>query len=230
MSSILSAQNLHTFRRRNIGRRWPSFPCWPPCPPALPRPPPPPPPSPPAPPSRPPCPGHRRRRTLASRSSLHLGQIKPVIVFHVAALSFARLSVGRQAARHASPAGRIGAGGRRPLDLRLIFVDADNEVANDQIRHLQASIDLLHQLAPAVDRLEDVGAFLVGSDFVGQPAPPPVIGFVDFAAEALSNLLHLRMQVGDLGVGRFRRHDVHEFVLTIHCSPSGLTAANAARS
>src|SRR6185503_81568 len=43
------------------------------------------------------------------------------------------------------------------------------------------------------------------------------------AAEALSNLLHLRMQVGDLGVGRLRRHDVDEFVLTIHCSPSGLS-------
>src|SRR5438067_4389519 len=41
MSSILSAQNLHTLRRRNIGRRWPSFPCAPAAPPVLPRPPPP---------------------------------------------------------------------------------------------------------------------------------------------------------------------------------------------
>src|SRR5438552_533037 len=41
MSSILSAQNLQTLRRRNIGRRWPSLPCAPPCPPVLPRPPPP---------------------------------------------------------------------------------------------------------------------------------------------------------------------------------------------
>src|SRR6188474_3712518 len=29
MSSILSEQNLHTLRRRNIGRRWPSLPCAP---------------------------------------------------------------------------------------------------------------------------------------------------------------------------------------------------------
>src|SRR3954470_22264768 len=41
MSSILSAQNLQTLRRRNIGRRWPSLPCCPPCPVVLPRPPPP---------------------------------------------------------------------------------------------------------------------------------------------------------------------------------------------
>src|SRR5687768_13774851 len=38
MSSILSEQNLHTLRRRNIGRRWPSLPCAPVV--LLPRPPP----------------------------------------------------------------------------------------------------------------------------------------------------------------------------------------------
>src|SRR5688572_16625340 len=38
MSSILSAQNLQTLRRRNIGRRWPSFPAAPAA--GLPRPPP----------------------------------------------------------------------------------------------------------------------------------------------------------------------------------------------
>src|SRR6186713_1959031 len=45
MSSILSEQNLQTFRRRNIGRRCaPSLPCCPAAPPVRPRPPPPPPP------------------------------------------------------------------------------------------------------------------------------------------------------------------------------------------
>src|SRR5688572_570695 len=41
MSSILSAQNLQTLRRRNIGRRWPSFPAAAPAA-GFPRPPPPP--------------------------------------------------------------------------------------------------------------------------------------------------------------------------------------------
>src|SRR5688572_33278628 len=41
MSSILSEQNLQTLRRRNIGRRWPSFPCAAPAAPVRPRPPPP---------------------------------------------------------------------------------------------------------------------------------------------------------------------------------------------
>jgi len=96
-------------------------------------------------------------------------------------------------------------------------------VTNDQIRHLQPSIDLFHQLTAAIDRFEDVGAFLVGPDFVGQLAASPIVGFVDFAAKPLRNLLHLRMQIRDLGVGRVRRHDVHEFILASHCSPSGLS-------
>ena len=35
--------------------------------------------------------------------------------------------------------------------------------------------------------------------------------------------LDLRVQVGNLGVGRLGRHDIHEFVLAMHCSPSGLS-------
>ena len=68
---------------------------------------------------------------------------------------------------------------------------------------------------------QHVGAFLVAADFVGQLAPAPVLGLLERAAHALDDRLDLRVQVGDLFVGRVRRHDVDEFVLSVHTSPSG---------
>src|SRR6185503_12858602 len=93
----------------------------------------------------------------------------------------------------------------------------------DEIRDLEPAVDFLHHVAAAVDGLEDVGPFLVRSDLVGELAPAPVVGLLDGSAKALGDLLDLRVQVGDLGVGRLGRHDVDEFVLPFHVSPSGLS-------
>ena len=66
------------------------------------------------------------------------------------------------------------------------------------IEHAQAAVDLLHQLTRAGDRLDDVGAFAVMADFVGELAAAPVLGLVEGAVEALDDLLDLRVQLGDL--------------------------------
>src|SRR5258706_15072717 len=88
MSSILSAQNLHTLRRRNIGRRCPC--CLSPVFLSAPRP-------------RPPV-------RFCPNGTLHLHAVETVVV-HVFDLSggasLARLPLRRQAALHA-PALRIG--------------------------------------------------------------------------------------------------------------------------
>ncbi len=65
------------------------------------------------------------------------------------------------------------------LDHGLLFVHADDEVADDQIGHLQPPIDFLHQFAGAVDDFQHVGAFLVPADLVGKPAAAPVVGLLD---------------------------------------------------
>ena len=50
---------------------------------------------------------------------------------------------------------------------------------DDLIDHAQPAVDLLHQLARAGDGLDDVGAFAVMADLVGQLAPAPVLGLVE---------------------------------------------------
>ena len=87
-------------------------------------------------------------------------------------------------------------------------------MADDLVDHAQAAIDLLHQLAGAGDDLEDVGAFAVMADLVGELAPAPVLGLVERAVEALDDLLDLRVQLGDLLLGRVGRDDVDELVLS----------------
>ena len=72
------------------------------------------------------------------------------------------------------------------------------------IHHAQPAIELLHQLAGAVDHVEDVDAFLVMRDLVGQPAAAPVFGLLDLAAQAGDDRLDLLVQFGHLlfgGVG-----------------------------
>jgi len=50
-------------------------------------------------------------------------------------------------------------------------------MTDDLIDDLQPTIQLLHQLARALDDFEDVDAFLLSLDFVGELAPAPVLGF-----------------------------------------------------
>src|ERR1041384_3195416 len=147
MSSILSAQNLQTLRRRNMGRRWPSFlsPVF--LSPPRPRPPPPP--------DRP-CPN----------GMLNLRSVKSIVVVVAVHLrpAFAGLALRRQPALDA-PALRLALALRaRAVDDPLLFVDADDHVANHLVHHLETAIDFFHQLAGSVDDVEDVDALLVVAD------------------------------------------------------------------
>src|SRR5215210_7379559 len=124
MSSILSAQNLHTLRRRNIGRRCPCC-----LSPAFlsPRPRPPPAPVP----DRP-CPN----------GILDLPSIKTIVVgvLVIGSASLARLTHRRQAAFHAA-AFRFGLTfGARPIDDFLLCVDPHHHVADHLVEHFQPSI------------------------------------------------------------------------------------------
>src|SRR5262245_21472138 len=120
MSSILSAQNLQTLRRRNSVRRC-ACPLSPPfLSPPLPRPPPP-------------------ERPCPNGIGLHLHAVEAIVfdVVHVLRASFTRLPRRRQAALDAPPL-RFGlALGARALDHLLLLVDADDHVTNHQIDHPQ---------------------------------------------------------------------------------------------
>src|SRR5947208_13689278 len=107
MSSILSAQNLHTLRRRNIGRRCacPFSPVF--LSPALPR----------APPDRP-CPNAISLRSLVGAD--FEPRIHVVFVFSVARASLARLADGRKAALDTPPLGIALALGARAIDDLLL--------------------------------------------------------------------------------------------------------------
>ena len=56
------------------------------------------------------------------------------------------------------------------------------------VDHLEAAIEFLHQLAGAVDHLEDVDALLVAADLVGQACAAPVLGLVDLCRAAARRL------------------------------------------
>src|SRR5262245_20468114 len=92
------------------------------------------------------------------------------------------------------------------------------------IDHPQPPIDFLHQLTRAGDGLDDVGAFAVMADVVGEALAPPVFGLVERPVEALDDLLDLRVQIGNLLLARLGRDDVDELVLSCcaHGSPYGL--------
>ena len=88
-------------------------------------------------------------------------------------------------------------------------------MANDLVDHLEPPIELFHQLAGAVDDLEDVDAFLVAADLVGELAAAPVLGLFDLAVHARHDRFDLRVQFGHLLVGRVGRQDVDELVLPV---------------
>ncbi len=88
-------------------------------------------------------------------------------------------------------------------------------MTNHLIHHLEPAIELFHQLARAVDDIEDVHAFLVVADFVGHPAASPVLVLFDLSVHPGDDLLDLRVQVGHLLIGGVGRKDVDELVLTV---------------
>src|SRR5690242_1448874 len=97
-------------------------------------------------------------------------------------------------------------------------------MADDAVDDTEASIDFLHQLAGAGNRLDHVRALARVRDLVRELAPAPVLGLVDDAVVALDDLLDLRVQIRDRLFGRVGRRDVDELVLSLtHDSPSGLS-------
>src|SRR5262245_31294788 len=195
MSSILSAQNLQTLRRRNIGRRCPCCLSEPFLSPPRPRPP-----------DRD-CPN----------GTLNLHSIVTVVV-QVLGLrlpSLTGLALRRQPALHAAPLGTRLAPGAGPLDDLLLLVDTDDDVADDLVEDFQAPAQLFHRLARSVVDLEDVDASLVRTDFVRGPAPPPVAGLFDRGVHARHDRRHLLVDLGNLLFGALGWKNVDELVLTI---------------
>src|SRR5690606_2136686 len=99
----------------------------------------------------------------------------------------------------------------------------------------QAAVEFRVELGRTVDDFEHVHTFTVARDLVGQPAPAPLFGAGDGAAEALDDGQHLLVQFGECLVGRIRRRDDDQFVLTdgAHMPPYGHQPAftrEAARS
>src|SRR5262249_26023551 len=163
MSSILSAQNLQTLRRRNIGRRCPCA-LSPPFLSPRPRPPPP----------ERPCPN--------AMLNLHPFVVIVVVGIDLAAhTALARLSLWRQPAFHAA-ALRLGLALRAgALDDLLLFIDAHDQMAHDLIHHLETAIQLLDQLAAPVDDLEDIHAFLMAPYLVRELAASPDFGLFELS-------------------------------------------------
>ena len=115
----------------------------------------------------------------------------------------------------------------RALGHRQFLVHAHDHVADDDVEHAQPAIELGRQRAGPVDDLEDVDALAVPGDLVGQPAPAPVLGAFDGAAEPIDDGRDLRVQFGQRLFGGFRWRDVDQFVLTdaAHMPPYGHQAA-----
>src|SRR5262245_60659968 len=172
MSSIWSAQNLQTLRRRKSPRRCP--PCLPSPFLSSPRPRPPPGPllrpigaifnpsiriegsvgvvsNPPYLPYPPDPPSGTLRSHQSSGSDLRLGAIEVAGIIRIVVLrSFTRLPLRRQAARDAA-APRLGlALVPRPLRLDLVLVHAHDQVAQQTFRDLEAPIELAHEIAAAL--------------------------------------------------------------------------------
>src|SRR5690606_9186823 len=78
----------------------------------------------------------------------------------------------------------------------------------------QPAIDFLDDLARALDDFQDVEAFLVAADLVGELAPAPRVGLLENPAHLLDDALDERVHVGNLLLGRVRLEDVNQFVRT----------------
>src|SRR4029453_12536111 len=138
MSSSLSAQNLQTLRRRNSVRRWP-FSLSPGFLSRLA-------PGPPPPRRR----HHHHPSVLVQMPWLHLYPVKSIVfglVRFAGRTPLARLPLRRQPALHAAALGPGPPLGARPLDDLLLLIDADDHVPDHQVQHLEAAVELLHQLA-----------------------------------------------------------------------------------
>ena len=111
----------------------------------------------------------------------------------------------------------------RVLGHAEFLVDAHDQLADDEVAHLEAAVEFFGQLAGAVEHFEDVRALAVFADAVRQLAAAPVLGPDHLALQAGDDGLDLRVQVGDVLIGRVWRHDIDEFVLSglTHAAPSG---------
>ena len=91
----------------------------------------------------------------------------------------------------------------------------------------------LHEIAAALDHVEDVEAFFVMADFVGELAAAAEglgsFGFFERAAHAPDNLFDLRLQIGDLLLGRVGPDDVDQFVRACHSVSLWICLVGASR-
>src|ERR1700730_18143895 len=194
MSSILSAQNLQTLRRRNIGRRWPC--CLSPAFLSALRP--------------------RAPDRFCPNGTSDLHSVKAIVV---GVLDLGRSALTRLANRRqdAPPAAALGLGLAlcpRALDDLLLLVHADDEMAQDLVEDLQPAIELLHEIARSDDHLEDVDALLVGAYLVRELPAPPVVCLLDLAIHPRHDRCDLLVHLGDLLLGAVGRKDVDELVLS----------------
>src|SRR6202790_4479671 len=86
----------------------------------------------------------------------------------------ARLPDGRQPTLDAPPLGVTLALGARPVHDLLFFIHPDDHMADHLVDDFEPAIQLLHQLARAIDDLEHIHAFLLMRDLVGESPAPPV--------------------------------------------------------
>src|SRR4051812_30655621 len=155
------------------------------------------------------------RSSLSEWHGLNLPHFKTVVVLVVRLARrtpFTRLPLRRQPALDAAALGVAPAARLHGIDDFLVLVDADDHLADDDVHDLEPAIQLLHQLAAAVDRLEDVEALLVARDFVGQALAAPVVGAGDLPVQPRHDVFDLGLDLGDLRLGRIRREDVDELV------------------
>src|SRR5262245_15024721 len=156
---------------------------------------------------------------LSECHGLDLHPVVPIVQVVVAVLrpAFARLALRRQAAPDTAPLRFRLPLRARAVDDLLLLVDAHDHVADDEIDHAEAPVELLHQIARSVHDLEDVHALFVMADVVRETLAPPVLRLLDRAVHALDDRLELLVKLGDLLLGRFRGKDVDELVLTVCC-------------
>src|SRR3954452_19740274 len=99
------------------------------------------------------------RSSLSEWHGLNLPCFKTVVILVVRLAGrtpFTRLPLRRQPALDAAALGVGPAARLHGVDDFLVLVDADDHLADDDVHDLQPAIELLHQLAAAVNRLEDV--------------------------------------------------------------------------
>src|SRR5262249_52137562 len=134
------------------------------------------------------------RASLSEWHGLNLPYFESIVVLVVrlaGGTALTGLALRRQPALHAPALGVRAPTGLHGVDDLLVLVHADDHLPDDDVHHLQTAIEFLHQLAGAVDRLEDVVALLVPRDLVGEALSAPVVGAGNLAVQPRDDFFDL---------------------------------------